>query len=76
MFGVKDSLLIDLQTVTDEKVAEKYNVKVGIKLITYDFVLVKDSEAQQLREKKALEAMQAQGRKMKLYEGLPVPDID
>lgn len=76
VFGVKDSLLVDVQTLKDEKVAEKYGVEVGIKYISYDFVLVTDMEAQELRELKAMEAMAAQGRKMKLFEGLPVPDVD
>ena len=76
VFGVKDSLLVDLKTVTDEQMAAKYGVEVGIKLLTYDFVLVSDAEAEELRGKKALEAMAAQGRKMKLYNGLPVPDVD
>ena len=73
---MKESLVVNLQILTDEKVAEKYKVKVGIKFIAYDFVLVTDIEAQQLRETKALEAMAAQGRKMKLFGGLPVPDVD
>jgi protocatechuate 3,4-dioxygenase beta subunit len=76
VFGVKDSLLLDLQTLTDEKIATQYDVKVGIKFIRYDFVLVSDAEAQQLREEKAMEAMAAQGRTMKLLNGLPVPDVD
>lgn len=76
VFGVKDSLLVDLQTLTDEKIATEYDVKVGIKFIRYDFVLVSDAEAQQLREEKAMEAMAAQGRTMRLLNGLPVPDVD
>lgn len=76
VFGVKDSLLVNLQTLTDEKIATEYDVKVGIKFIRYDFVLVSDAEAQQLREEKAMEAMAAQGRTMRLLNGLPVPDVD
>lgn len=76
VFGVKDSLLVDLQTLTDEKIATEYDVKLGIKFIRYDFVLVSDAEAQQLREEKAMEAMAAQGRTMRLLNGLPVPDVD
>lgn len=75
VFGVKDTLLIDVGTVTSEQV-QKYGVKEGTNLIAYDFVLVSEKEAGQLREKKAMEAMEAQGRKMKMYEGLPVPDVD
>jgi len=75
VFGVKDSLLIDVGTVTEEQASE-YGVKENCKLITYDFVLVTDEEAKELREKKAMEAMKAQGRKMQLYNGLPIPDVD
>lgn len=75
VFGVKESLLISLGSVTAEQ-AKEYGVKEGGKSITYDFVLVSDDEARQLREDKAMAAMKAQGRKMKLYQGLPVPDVD
>lgn len=75
VFGVKESLIIDLKTVNDEHV-KQYGVKPGSKLITYDFVLVTDDESKQLREKNALEATKALGLKMKLWNGLPVPDVD
>lgn len=61
--------------MTDEQV-KQYGVKAGTRLITYDFVLVTDEESKALREKNAMEAMKAQGRKMKLWKGLPVPDVD
>lgn len=76
VFGVKESLVVDLQRVTDETMAKKYDVELGCSLLTYDFVLVSDTEARELREKRAMEAMAAQGRKMRLVEGLPVPDVD
>lgn len=66
---------MDLGTVNAEQ-ATKYGVKEGGKLLTYDFVLVADKDAQNLREKNAMEAMEAQGRRMKLWNGLPVPDVD
>ncbi len=75
VFGVKESLLIDLGTVTAEQ-ASKYDVKEGSKSITYDFVLVTEEESRELREKNAMEAMKKLGRQMKLYKGLPVPDVD
>ncbi|KAF2425282.1 cathecol 1,2-dioxygenase [Tothia fuscella] len=75
VFGVKETLLIDLGTVSAEQ-AKQYGVKEGEKLITYDFVLVSDEEAKKLREEEAMKAMKALGRRMKLYEGLPVPDVD
>lgn len=72
---MKEALLVGLDTVNAEQ-AKKYDVKEGSKLITYDFVLVTDEEARQLREEEAMKAMEALGRRMKLYHGLPVPDVD
>jgi len=75
VFGVKESLIVDLTTV-DAATAKQYNVEEGSKLLKYDFVLVTDKEAKALKEKEATKAMEKLGRRMKLYEGLPVPDID
>lgn len=75
VFGVKDSLVIDLQTVNAEQ-AKKYGVEQGGKLITYSFVLVSEVESKELREKNAMAAMKALGRRMKLYGGLPIPSVD
>lgn len=75
VFGVKESLLIDLGTVTAEQ-ASKYEVKEGTKLISYNFVLVSEEESKELREKNAMDAMKKLGRSMKLWNGLPVPDVD
>lgn len=75
VFGVKESLLVDLGTVNAEQ-AKQYGVEEGGKLLSYDFVLVSEEEARQLREKKALEAMEKLGKRMKLVEGLPVPELD
>lgn len=75
VFGVKETLIVELGTV-DREQAEKYSVKEGAKLIRYGFVLVSDEEARTLREKNAMDAMEKLGRRMKLLDGLPVPDID
>lgn len=75
VFGVKESLLIDLGTVSAEQ-ASKYDVKEGSKLISYNFVLVSEEDSKSLREKNAMEAMKKLGRTMKLWNGLPVPDVD
>ncbi|KAI9728563.1 MAG: hypothetical protein M1834_007591 [Cirrosporium novae-zelandiae] len=75
VFGVKESLIIDVGKVSPEDV-KRYDVKEGTSLIAHDFVLVSDKEAGSLREKLAREAMEAQGRKMKYFQGLPVPDVD
>lgn len=68
--------MVDLKKVTDPAIAEKYGVKLGSALLEYDFVLVSEAEALQLREDRAREAMVAQGRKVILLDGLPVPDLD
>jgi hypothetical protein len=57
VFGVKESLLIDLGTVDAEQ-AKTYGVNEGGKLMTYHF------------------AMKDLGFRMKLYNGLPVPEVD
>lgn len=76
VFGVKESLIIDLGTVTAEQ-ASKYDVKEGTKLLSYDFVLVTDEETKKLRNEEAKKAMVALGiEKMRIIEGLPVPDVD
>ncbi|KAI5364016.1 Putative intradiol ring-cleavage dioxygenase, catechol dioxygenase [Septoria linicola] len=60
VFGVKDSLIVDLGTV-DGAVAKKYGVDVGTKLLTYDFVLASDEEAAGLRKEKRAEAAKKSG---------------
>lgn len=75
VFGVKESLIVDLGTVSAEQ-ASTYGVKEGGKLMTYDFVLVTEEDSRKLREKNAMEAMEKLGRTMKLWNGLPVPDVD
>lgn len=76
VFGVKDSLVVSIQKVTDEEMAKKYDVKVGSALMTYDFVLVTEKAAAELRRKKAEEAMAGLGRSFKFIDDLPVPDVD
>ena len=75
VFGVKESLIVDLGTVSPEQAA-KYGVSEGTKLLTYDFVLVTDEETRKLREEESLKAMEKLGLRMKLLDGLPVPDVD
>ncbi|KAJ6443672.1 catechol dioxygenase [Purpureocillium lavendulum] len=76
VFGVKDSLVVPIKKVEDEELADKYGVKLGSALITYDFVLVQDEAAALLRRKKAEEAMAGMGRKFRFIDNLPVPDVD
>jgi hypothetical protein len=76
VFGVKDSLIVGLETVSNA-LAKQYNVKEGTKLLKYDFVLVTDEETKKLRHDEALKAMQGLGREgMIIINGLPVPDVD
>jgi len=67
--------LIDLGTVNAQQ-SKEYGVKEGSKLISYDFVLVTEEESKKLREQKAMDAMKHLGLRMKLYNGLPVPEVD
>jgi hypothetical protein len=75
VFGVKESLVVDLQRV-DSMVAEKYRVAEGSLLLTYDFVLVTSEESERLRDENALSAMKKLGRKVKILDHSPVPDLD
>lgn len=72
---MKDSLLIDLYEV-DEETAKKYDIKPGSKVIKYNFVLVSEKEASNLRNEKSRKALADLGRKVKFLDGLPVPDVD
>jgi hypothetical protein len=75
VFGVKDNLVVEVGKV-DKATAEEYGVKEGMALITWDFVLVSDKEANELRDRKSMEALEKLGRHVKIVDGLPVPDVD
>lgn len=45
-------------------------------MLKHDFVLVSDKETEKLRDENALRALKALGRKVKLLNHLPVPDVD
>jgi hypothetical protein len=75
VFGVKDSLVVDY-TTTDRETAQKYGVKEGTLLMTYDFVLVSDKEASELRDEKSRKALEGLGWSVKMLDGLPIPDLD
>ncbi|KAK3681249.1 Intradiol ring-cleavage dioxygenase [Podospora appendiculata] len=81
VFGVKDSLVVDFlpldaataaQHLTEE---EQKNLSAW-SLLKYDFVLVSEKEAAGLRDANSLAALEALGKRMKVYNGLPVPDVD
>lgn len=75
VFGVKQSLIVDLGTV-DAETAKTYGVKEGMAFLKHDFVLVTQEETEKLRDRNAVEAMEALGLRMKLVDHLPVPDLD
>ncbi|KAE8412360.1 Intradiol ring-cleavage dioxygenase [Aspergillus pseudocaelatus] len=75
VFGVKDSLVVDIGKAGPEY-AKKYGVSEDHALLTYDFVLVSDSETNALREQNSKVALDKLGRKVKIVNGLPVPDLD
>ncbi|GAD98255.1 catechol dioxygenase, putative [Paecilomyces variotii No. 5] len=75
VFGVKDTLVVDLGKV-DAALAKKYDVQEGIHLMTYDFVLVTEEESSKLRDQRSKEALDKLGRKVKIVNGLPIPDLD
>jgi hypothetical protein len=68
-------LVVELGKVSKE-MAEKYGVDEGIALMTYDFVLVSEKESTDLRNEKSKTALEKLGRKVKMLEGLPIPDVD
>lgn len=75
VFGVKESLLVDFQPA-DKMLAREYDVPVGSAVLEHDFVLVTDREASDLRDERSKKALANLGRRVKLVEGLPVPDVD
>ncbi|CEN62929.1 Intradiol ring-cleavage dioxygenase [Aspergillus pseudodeflectus] len=75
VFGVKDSLVVDIKRAGPEYAA-KYGVSEDHALLTYDFVLVSDVETRELREKNSKAALDKLGRKVKIVNGLPIPELD
>ena len=75
MFGVKDSLVVSLGEVSAEE-AKQYDVKEGSKILRHNFVLVTDKQSADLRNEKSMQALKALGRRCKIVDGLPVPDLD
>jgi hypothetical protein len=76
VFGVKESLIVELGVV-DEELARRYpGAKEGMKLLRYDFVLVSEKETAELRDRNSVEALGKLGMKVRIVDGLPVPDVD
>jgi hypothetical protein len=76
VFGVKDSLIVKVETVDDADQAKQYGVEVGTALIKYDFVLVTENAVADLRQEESERALTAQGQSFRFVDGLPVPDVD
>lgn len=76
VFGVKESLVVDLSTVSDPDMAKKYSVKEGTPLLTYHFVLVTKEETMRLRRDQAMKAIKSMGRSLDDFRGLPILDVD
>ncbi|KAJ9650782.1 hypothetical protein H2198_009919 [Neophaeococcomyces mojaviensis] len=84
VFGVKDSLIVNLEEITDKSVdpetgdslSSRYGVSSGTKLLRYDFVLVSEEQSLSLRNDQSREALERLGRKVRVVDGLPVPDVD
>lgn len=75
MFGVKDSLVIELGKVGDvEGLANKYGVSPDTKLLRYDFVLITEEEAKQVQEEEAWKEAKRQDCNLKVVNGLIVPE--
>lgn len=75
VFGVKESLIVDLEEV-DEEISKQYDVAVGTKLLRYDFILPTEEEAMEMRVAKATEAVDSLGMKARIVNGLPIPELD
>ncbi|KIV95902.1 hypothetical protein PV10_03503 [Exophiala mesophila] len=75
VFGVKNSLIVELGKV-DKATADKYGVKEGSALMTYDFVLVTEKNSFDLRSENSAKALEKLGRRVKIVNGLPVPELD
>ncbi|KAI0913878.1 Intradiol ring-cleavage dioxygenase [Ustulina deusta] len=70
VFGVKESLIIDLYKVSQfEGYTEKYAVSGDTKLLKYDFVLVTEKETHDLRDINAMKAAESLGMDLKLEDG-------
>lgn len=68
---------MELGTVDKETAAKYPGAVEGMKLLTYDFVLVSEQETAELRLTQSIEALGRLGMdKVKIVDGLPVPELD
>lgn len=66
---------MDLGVVSPEE-AKTYGVDEGSKVLKHDFVLVTDKQSSDLRNEKSMQALEKLGRRCKIVDGLPVPEVD
>ena len=81
VFGVKDSLIVDIlplePAVAVEYLSESEKENISAwSILKYDFVLVSEEEAGSLRDLNSMAALARLGKRMKVYNGLPVPEVD
>ena len=69
VFGVKESLVVDLSEVADESMAKEHAVPLGTKLIDRKFVLESSEGAEELRREAAKKVM---GHNVGFHAGRPV----
>ena len=75
VFGVKQSLIVSPEHI-DAETAEKYGQPSNSKIIRWNFVLVLEREANDLRDANSRKAMEALSRRVKFVNNLPIPDSD
>ncbi|KAI4090821.1 MAG: hypothetical protein L6R37_007826 [Teloschistes peruensis] len=75
VFGVKSSLIVSTEDI-DVQTAKKFGQPAGSKVIRWTFVLASEEQASVLRNENSIKALKDLGRRVKLIDCLPVPDID
>lgn len=75
VFGVKDTLVVDMDPI-DDVTAKEYDAEPGTFLLKHDFVLPTEQEAIDLQHETSRKFLADLGLKVRLVDGLPVPDVD
>lgn len=76
VFGVKESLIVELGQVDGETASKYPGAHEGMRLLTYNLVLVAEEETATLREQRSMEALKKLNMAVKIVDGLPVPNVD
>ena len=73
MFGVKESLVVDIKRVADEDgFVNYYNAEPTMPLLRHDFVLLTEEESNNLKEERAWEQARKQGS-LEVRNGVLLP---